>query len=78
MLGAWVLDQWQRASVSTRHHSINLSAQPARPVGDRRGRKRSYGILAHDAGEDILVALFKIPKALGIFYGDLHPDRQSA
>ena len=38
----------------------------------------SYGIFARDAGEEVLIALFKIPEVVGIFDGDIGADRQIA
>src|SRR5437762_785500 len=38
----------------------------------------SYGIISRSGGEEILVALFRVLEIVGIFYGEVRPDRKTA
>jgi hypothetical protein len=58
--------------VTVRGHSLKHwpSAVP--------GESGSYGIVVRSASEEVLVALFKVFEVIGIFHGEMHPDRKIA
>lgn len=51
-----------------------LKHLPAAVSGD----SGSYGVVIHTGGEEVLVALFKIPDVVGIFHGEMRSDRKIA
>jgi hypothetical protein len=42
------------------------------------GTGGSYGVVAQADGEEVLIALFSIPEVVGIFSGEIRPDRKIA
>ena len=42
------------------------------------GESGSYGIIIRTASEEVIVALFKTLEVVGIFSGEIRPDRKSA
>ena len=42
------------------------------------GESGSYGIVVETAGEEAVIALFKVVEVIGIFHGELRLDRKSA
>ncbi len=58
--------------VSVRGHSLKIFP-PSIP-----GESGSYGVVIQSAGEEVLVALFKIFEVIGIFSGKIGPDRKTA
>jgi hypothetical protein len=58
--------------VSVRGHGLKLFP-PTVP-----GEGGSYGVIVHAAGEEVLVALFRTLEVVGIFSGEIGPDRKIA
>ena len=58
--------------VTVRGHSLRIFP-PTIP-----GESGSYGVVIQSAGEEVLVALFKILEVIGIFSGKIGPDRKTA
>ncbi len=58
--------------VSVRGHGLRMFA-PAVPGGGG-----SYGVIEHARGEEVLAASFSIPDVVGIFSGEIRPDRRIA
>lgn len=42
------------------------------------GESGSYGVVVRSGGEEVLVALFKIIEVVGVFHGEMRPDRKIA
>jgi hypothetical protein len=58
--------------VAVRGHSLKHWPDAA------TGESGSYGIVVRTAGEEVLVALFKIFEVVGIFHGEVRSDRKIA
>jgi len=55
-------------------HGQSLKLLPGSQTGDGL----VYGIVTQIAGEEVFVAFFKSSEIVGIFHGEIHPDRKLA
>jgi hypothetical protein len=60
-------------AVTVRGHGLKYVENPSNPADFG-----SYAVLGRSAGEEVVVALFRVSEVTGIFNGDLRPSSGSA